>query len=71
MARIIILFVLVAALVWVIKRSLIPKNPTQPKPKKDTSEKMLPCSRCGIHVPESETTIIDQKIVCKNPNCKL
>ena len=70
MARIIILFVLVALLVWALKRSLITKKPTHPKASKNASEKMLPCSRCGVHVPESETTLIDQKVVCKNPNCK-
>jgi hypothetical protein len=27
------------------------------------------CARCGCHVPLSESQMLDNKIICNNPEC--
>jgi ABC-type nickel/cobalt efflux system permease component RcnA len=71
MARILILIVLAWILYQIIKRVISnasAQNPThEAKPKSD--EKMLQCANCGCHVPESDIKVINEKIICNNPEC--
>lgn len=74
MARILILIVLVWILYLIIKRLAInakaesAKRKTEQNPK-NQEEKMLQCTQCGCHVPESETKLINHQIICNNPAC--
>ena len=76
MARILILIVLGWILYLIIKRVLAntkkaqesAKN-TEKDPVNNTDEKILQCTQCGCHVPESDTKLINEKIICTNPEC--
>ena len=77
MARILILIVLAWILYQIIKRAISgnAKNqgPTQKNGQtsdKNRDEKMLQCTRCGCHVPESDTKVINEQIICNNPECR-
>ena len=75
MTRILILIVLIWILYQIIKRvianakaeSAQQNNGQNPAKKQD--EKMLQCTQCGCHVPESETKVVNQQIICNNPDC--
>jgi hypothetical protein len=70
MARILLLIVLVFILVQILKR-IAASGDSKPSAKpKVKSEKMLQCANCGCHVPESESLIKNNKIICNNPECQ-
>jgi formylmethanofuran dehydrogenase subunit E len=75
MPRILILIVLGWILYVIIKRIFVKakdanKNAQDAeKGEKKTDEKILQCTQCGCHVPESETKLVDEKIICNNPEC--
>jgi formylmethanofuran dehydrogenase subunit E len=75
MPRILILIVLGWILYIIIKRIFVKakeasKNAQDAeKTEKKTDEKILQCTQCGCHVPESETRLVDEKIICNNPEC--
>jgi formylmethanofuran dehydrogenase subunit E len=66
MARILILIILAWILYKIVKRLLANTN-TEATSKPD--ENFVQCTRCGCHVPASESQMIDDKIVCNNPEC--
>lgn len=71
MARIFILIVLAWIFYQIIKRLIAyakAQDATQ-STDKNLDEKMLQCTQCGCHVPESDTKVINHKIVCSNPEC--
>jgi hypothetical protein len=37
--------------------------------KKAENEKMVLCSKCGCHIPMSESLTTDNQITCNNPDC--
>ena len=65
MVRILILIVLVWALYKIVKRIVASAKKAQ-KPEL----KIVRCAHCGCHVPESESQIQNNKIVCNNPECQ-
>jgi hypothetical protein len=69
MARILFLIILFWLLFQVIKRFIASTNqaPTDTKTKSD--EKIVQCSQCGLHVPENESHIKNDLIICNNPSC--
>ena len=74
MARIIILIVLAWILYQIIKRVIANAksqntNKAEPNSDKKPDEKILQCTQCGCHVPQAETKIIKDKIICNNPDC--
>lgn len=68
MQRILLLLVLGWILYRVIKH-LTQRFQSHDTSTKQTSEKIVACSQCGLHVPESETSIVNNEIVCQNPKC--
>jgi uncharacterized protein len=61
--RLIILLVIVAVLVWLLKRMFSP----DPDPKQVESgqpENILQCKYCGVHVPESSIVSVSEKPYC-------
>ena len=40
------------------------------KEAKLAENKMVQCSKCGTHVPLSESNHINKKIICNNPDCQ-
>ena len=67
MVRILILIVLVWVLYQIIKRIAASANR---KPNEKPEENFVQCTHCGCHVLTSESQIINNKIVCKNPECQ-
>ncbi len=70
MPRILLLIVLVWLLYMVGKR-FIAKVQTKKPNHENTSaeEKIVACSQCGIHIPENESQLIGDEVICNNPNC--
>jgi uncharacterized protein len=71
MARILILIILVWILYQVIKRIAASANakPAQGSTEEKPEQKIVQCSHCGCHVPESESQIKNNKIICNSPEC--
>ncbi len=71
MPRILLLIVLLW-IIYVLIKFFIKKAQSTNEEAKDGSqeEKVIACVKCGMHVPESETHIVDGKVYCNNPNCK-
>lgn len=70
MPRILLLIILIWLLYTIIKR-FIAKNKLNATTTEKTSasEKIVECSQCGLHIPESESHVVDSLIVCNNPQC--
>jgi uncharacterized protein len=64
--RIILLFIVVAMLLWVIRRMFGKNSFTGEIEQNDSpaSEDMRQCKFCGIHVPESSIIILNDKPYC-------
>jgi uncharacterized protein len=64
--RLVLLFIVVALLLWILKR-LFSGNPTPAKIEEQeasTSEDMRQCKYCGIHVPESSILLVNDQSYC-------
>lgn len=72
MARILLLVILIVLLYVIGKRFLAFLNAKaqQDQAVKVKDENIVQCTLCGTHIPESESTLLDQKIVCKQQPCK-
>ncbi|MFW5432475.1 MAG: PP0621 family protein [Methylophilaceae bacterium] len=70
MPRILLLIILFWLFYIVVKRLInhSTSNDTSTK-KTEGSENMVACSQCGLHIPENESLMIDNLIVCNNPKC--
>ena len=62
-ARLLILLVIVALLMWLLKR-LFSGDPEPEKLEVKTSENMQQCKYCGVHVPESSIVTVNQLPYC-------
>ncbi len=71
MTRVLILIVLAWILYQIIKRLIayVKAQDATQNTDKHPDEKMLQCTQCGCHVPESDTKVINDNIVCNNPEC--
>ncbi len=68
--RLVILLVIVAVLMWLLKRLFS----TEPEPERLESahhETMRQCRYCGVHVPESSVVRVEDKIYCCNEHAEL
>lgn len=72
MARILLLIILIMLLYVIGKRFLVFLNAKaqQDQATKIKDENIVQCTRCGTHIPESESMLQDEKIVCKQQPCK-
>ncbi len=68
MPRILVLIILGWLLYKLIKR--LATTAEANKPAKKPEEKMLQCTRCGCHVPISETQQKNNQVICNNPECQ-
>jgi hypothetical protein len=69
MARILLLIVLVWILYRVFKRIATDANQNSKTAKTKSAEKIVQCSACGLHVPESESHTNNNLVYCNNPEC--
>ncbi len=61
--RLIVLLVIVAILLWLLKRLFSPSPPPQ-RLEAQGSEDMRQCKYCGVHVPESSVVVRDNESYC-------
>lgn len=69
MPRILLLIVLFWLLYQVVKRLVASSQSPAPSKKTNEAEKIVKCSQCGLHVPESESLMNNGLTVCNNPQC--
>lgn len=69
MVRVLLLIALVWLLYIVIKRAFLDSNNPPSSQNNRAEEKIVQCSACGMHVPESETIQRNSLVVCNNPDC--
>jgi uncharacterized protein len=69
MPRILLFIILFWILYVVIKRFVAFINANKTSTNKPSPEKIIACAQCGLHVPESETRIINNTVYCNNPDC--
>lgn len=70
LARLIILLVIVAILLWLIKR-LFSGNTEPEKLEPGQSENMRQCKYCGVHVPESTIVMVKDEPYCCQQHANL
>ncbi len=76
MTRILILIILVGILYFIVRRIAASANAkSRPSDKKENTEakqevSIVQCANCGCHVPESESQMKDNKIICNNHECQ-
>ena len=63
LTRLLLLLVIIAALMWLLKR-LFSAGPEPEKLEAKSSENMLQCKYCGVHVPESSIIMVNQQPYC-------
>lgn len=70
MVRVLLLIALIWLLYIVIKRAFLdPHSNQQSQQQAKSEEKMVQCSVCGMHVPESESLTTNNAVTCNNPDC--
>lgn len=69
MVRLIILFAVIAALFWLVKR-LFSADP-DPEKLPPSSENMRQCKYCGTHVPESSLILVNKTPYCSQEHADL
>ena len=62
-ARLIILLLVVAILLWLLKR-LFSGDPEPEKIESGDPENMRQCKYCGVHAPESSIVIVNDEAYC-------
>jgi uncharacterized protein len=62
-ARLIILLIIVATLLWLLKR-LFSGNDKQEQVESTEPENMRQCKYCGVHVPESAILVANDQPYC-------
>lgn len=73
MPRIFLLIIIVALLYVIIKRFVAFLNAKEQQNQTKVNakdENIVQCTICSTHIPESESTLLDAKIVCKQQPCK-
>jgi formylmethanofuran dehydrogenase subunit E len=70
MSRILLLIILLWILYVVIKRFMAKTRSNKTSEKGGTrTEKIVACSQCGLHIPESESLVVNGMVYCNNPAC--
>lgn len=76
--RVLLLIMLIGLIYWVVSRLIATyksdqhqetqsgQNPSSPQ---QSALKIVQCSRCGCHVPENESHINNQQVVCNSTQC--
>ncbi len=68
--RLFILLVIVAVLMWLLKR-LFSNDPEPERLESSDNETMRQCRYCGVHVPESSIVRVGDQTYCCNEHAEL
>lgn len=69
MAKILFLAIAAWLIVTIIKRYQSSIN-NPPKPKQADIEDMIRCAKCGVHLPKSDSIMVDQQYYCCEAHSK-
>jgi uncharacterized protein len=69
-ARLLILLIVVAILLWLLKRLFSSDTETQ-TPESGEAENMRQCKYCGVHVPESSIIVVNEQPYCSQQHADL
>jgi hypothetical protein len=69
MPRILLYILLGWLLFHVIKRVIAMAKPMPKNTPKTPVENFVKCVQCGLHIPESESLIKNNQVICNNPKC--
>lgn len=69
MAKILFLAIAAWLIVTIIKRYQGSIN-NPPKPKQTDIEYMIRCAKCGVHLPKSDSIMVDQQYYCCEAHSK-
>lgn len=61
MGRLIFLLAVIAAVYWLLRTYL---NPSSGPAKSESSEQMVRCEQCGVHLPQSESILAAGNYYC-------
>jgi len=70
LARLLILLIVVAILLWLLKR-LFSGDGEAEKPASAEAENMRQCKYCGVHVPESSIIVVKGQTYCSQQHADL
>ncbi len=68
--RLILLLVIVAVLMWLLKR-LFSTDSASEKLEEIEAENMKQCKYCGVHIPESASLTVDNETYCSQEHADL
>lgn len=83
MIRVLLLIALIWLIYWVVSRFIESyrssksnheqhseaQSEAKPSNLKASNVKIVQCSRCGCHVPESESHLNNHQVICNNAQC--
>ena len=70
MTRLIIIVVVVAAVIWLVRRALA--GPGAPvKPPSATEDELVACAQCGVNLPKTEARNADGHAYCSEEHVRL
>lgn len=70
MGRLLVLFFIVVAAIWLVKRALRePDDRAAPRPPR--SSDLVPCARCGVNLPRDEARQAGGALYCSDEHARL
>jgi uncharacterized protein len=72
MSRLLVVIVIFIAIYLLLKyyRKQLPKKDVSGEDASTHSENMVRCAHCGVHLPKSESIVVDQKHYCSEVHCR-
>ena len=70
MGRLLVLFFIVVAAIWLVKRAL--RDPPGEAPPREPAEShLVPCARCGVNLPREEAREAGGALFCSEEHARL
>lgn len=67
-----IVLVVAAVVAWrMMNAKSLPPGPRRPGPRGPEGEAMIPCARCGTHLPRSDAVERDGQLYCSEEHARL
>ena len=71
MGRLIFIAVVVAAVVWLLRRALAGPRSTPPKQAPEHQGELVSCAHCNVNLPRSEARSVDGRMYCSEEHSRL
>lgn len=66
MGRLIFIALIVLAVWWLVRRIKAGARQTTPGPRQSSRGRVLPCSQCGVYVPEQDAIRAGERVFCSS-----